>query len=262
MPNFDGKVAIVTGSSSGIGAATALYLAKNGARVVLHGRDPIKLQSTGSELISQGTPSENFTSVTGDIDHDSTQDALVKSAIEHFGHLDILVNNAGIMQKPGIHVANDVNNFDYLFGVNLRAPYRLAMQALPYLESRKGNIVNVSSIGAVAAFPDNVPYGATKAGLDSVTKALANVGGPKGVRVNGVHPGPTKTDFLLRFGYSETENTEVYDAFAQATLLGRSSTPLEQAKLIAFLASDDASFITGTVIANDGGFLAKASTSL
>ncbi|KAI6184857.1 hypothetical protein M3Y97_00641500 [Aphelenchoides bicaudatus] len=253
--SFKGKVAIVTGSSSGIGRAAVEQLATEGASVTVHGKNTARLQETLDLLKKQGVPESRIHSVQGSIEDEDVQKQLIDETVKKFGKLDVLVNNAGAVQKSGLG-ANDLKNFDFVINVNLRSVIALTLLAVPHLEKTKGNIVNISSIGAKSAWTSATPYVLTKAGLDHYTNNACAEYASKGIRVNTVSPGPIHTNIAEAGNYSK----EYLDAMEKMipekmVPLRRWGEPDDVANVITFLASDKASFVTGANVAVDGGTL-------
>uniref|UniRef100_A0A914CSC0 Uncharacterized protein n=1 Tax=Acrobeloides nanus TaxID=290746 RepID=A0A914CSC0_9BILA len=234
MGKLDGKVAIVTGSSSGIGQATAVLFAEEGASVTVHGRSSESLQKTQTLLKSKGIPESRILVVQGVIEEDKTCDDLINKTVQKFGKLDVLVNNAGIRGKPGLDYYS-MENFKYTFDVNLKSVVYLTQLAIPHLEKTKGNIVNISSAGSIRGNPSSPFYS------------------DKGIRINTLNPGVIATEFGVKMG----QTPEQYEAFRNAVSnsivpMKRDGTPEEMAKTILFLATD-ATYMTGANIVADGG---------
>ncbi|XP_063535099.1 3-oxoacyl-[acyl-carrier-protein] reductase FabG-like [Cydia strobilella] len=246
--NFAGKVVIVTGASSGIGAATAVFLSKLGAKLSLTGRNVENLQKTVNECDKANTPF----SISADLTKESDIENIVKKTVDHYGQIDVLVNNAGIIETGTIENTS-LAQYDRLMNTNVRSLYYLTMLAVPHLLKSKGNIVNVSSVNGIRSFPGVLAYNVSKASVDQFTRCVALELAPKGVRVNCVNPGVILTNLQRRGGLTE----EQYKAFLERTkethALGRPGKPDEVAATIAFLASDLASNITGASVPVDGG---------
>lgn len=245
-----GKTALVTGASRGIGRATALKLAGGGALVAVHygrGRDDAEavvraIVATGGKAFAVGADLTQPTSVTELFKQLDTEFAARTGGRE----LDILVNNAGIGPRAPIEeVAPEV--LDEVVQVNLKAPFLIIQQASPRLR-RGGRIINVSSMATRNAFPELAAYVAAKAGLEALTLSLAQHFGPRGITVNAVLPGATATDMNPGFA-----NPEIAARIAAATALGRMGEPEDIANVIAFLASDEARWVTGQRIQVSGG---------
>ncbi|KAL1506334.1 hypothetical protein ABEB36_005718 [Hypothenemus hampei] len=248
---FLGKVVLITGASSGIGAATAKHFAKLGASLALNGRNKENLQKVSEECIQVYGKTEPLLLVAELTDENATK-AIMEKTINHYGKLDVLVNNAGILETGSVE-NTDLAQYDRLMNTNVRSIYQLTTLALPHLIATKGNIVNVSSVNGIRAFPGVFAYCISKAAVDHMTRCAALDLAPKQVRVNCVNPGVTVTNLHKRGGM----NQEQYEAFIKKSqethALGRPGTPEEVAKTIAFLASENASFITGATVPVDGG---------
>ncbi|MDX8148369.1 SDR family oxidoreductase [Lentzea sp. BCCO 10_0061] len=239
-----GKKALVTGATSGIGRSIAVKLAEAGATVYLTGRRA-ELGKETVALIEQAGGTGHF--IVSDVA--SVDD--VRKLAEEVGEVDVLVNNAGIFPfSPTPEQSVDV--YQKVFDVNVRGTYFLTAALAPAMVAKgKGSIVNVSSIAAVVGTPVGSVYNASKAAMDALTRSWAIEFGPGGVRVNSVAPGPVATDKAL------AEAGEVFEAIAKDLPLQRVGQPEEIAEAVLFLASDKASFITGSVITADGGYVAS-----
>src|ERR1700757_5238262 len=238
--NLEGKVALVTGATSGIGQATALQLAAQGATVIVHGRDVGRGAAVVKEIESAGG-SARF------VGADLSQPAEALRLATELGDVDILVNNAGFAWfGPTEKLA--ANTLDQLFAANVQAPYLLVSVLAPKMVTRgDGVIINIASRAGTVGQPDSAAYGATKAALASLARSWAAEYGSAGIRVNAISPGPV---------YTNAANRQLFEASAQTTLLVRAAEPQEIADLIGFLASSHAAYITGANIAVDGGLAA------
>ncbi|CAG5020631.1 unnamed protein product [Parnassius apollo] len=249
------KVILVTGASSGIGAAIAIKFSEEGDKVVLVGRNERKLHNV-SQLCKEA--GGNTLIIIADLTIDADIKRVINTSIEHFGRLDVLINNAGVPGSESILSDNAMRVFDEIISINLRAAVYVTHLAAPYLIKTKGNVINISSIGSTAiCFRINSQYGASKAAIDQFTKCVALELATYGVRVNSVNPGPTKTDFMKRFGYDEEKQQQVWNTLLKATLLNKIIEPSEVADLVLFLASDKANSITGSSFVIDSGFSLK-----
>jgi len=250
MSSLAGKVAIITGASSGIGAATAVHFAKLGASLAITGRNVQNLKKTEDTCLKSGASEVSI--IQADICDENDCERIIKETVEKYQKLDILVNNAGILEMGSI-ANTSLDQYDRVMNTNVRSVYHLTMLAVPHLEITKGNIVNVSSVNGLRSFPGVLAYNVSKAALDQLTRCTALELAPKQIRVNSVNPGVVITELQKRGGLDEAK----YEAFLQHSktthALGRPGEPIEVARAIAFLASDDASFSTGVSLPVDGG---------
>jgi NAD(P)-dependent dehydrogenase (short-subunit alcohol dehydrogenase family) len=244
-----GKVAIVTGATSGIGRATALRFAHAGASVVAVGRNAQTLNKVAREI--QDTGGEALT-VRADVTIQPIARRILKQTTERFGGLDILVNAAGHISNGTIE-NTQLAAWDAMMNVNLRAVFNLMQQAVPSLIERRGNIVNVSSVTGLRSFPGVLAYCVSKAGLDQLTRCAALELAAKGVRVNAVNPGVVVTEIHKRGGMSEQDYAAFLEHSKATHPIGRVGEPGEVAELILYLASERASWITGATYSIDGG---------
>lgn len=249
MQGLQGKVAIITGASSGIGRAAVLKFAAEGVKVVAVARREAKLAEVVAEAAS--LPGE-VKPMAADVTSPTDVARVVDETVSAFGGIDILVNGAGILKSGSVETTT-LEDWDYLMNINVRAPFLLTQKVMPYLVERKGNVVNVSSVNGQRAFPNVLAYCASKAALDQFTHCVALEMAPKGVRINAVNPGVTLTHLHRVSGM----NDEAYAAFLERSKtthpLGRVGQPEEVADLILFLASPKAGWITGGSYAIDGG---------
>ncbi|XP_014101296.1 3-oxoacyl-[acyl-carrier-protein] reductase FabG [Bactrocera oleae] len=244
-----GKVVLVTGASSGIGAVTAQAFAKQGSKVVLTGRNEANLKATEKACKAANCKVELLL-ITADVTTDAEK--IIKRTIDKFGKLDVLVNNAGYGELGSI-LDIDVDQFDRVLNTNLRSVFLLTKYAAPHLIKTQGNIVNVSSIAGTRSFAGAVAYCTSKAAIEQFTRCIALDLAPKNVRVNVVSPGTILTDFHKRIGFSEEEDAKFLEHSKTTHALGRVGEPKEVADGIIFLASDSSSFITGATLPIDGG---------
>jgi NAD(P)-dependent dehydrogenase (short-subunit alcohol dehydrogenase family) len=246
---FNGKVAFVTGATSGIGHACAIGFANEGAKVVCIGRKPEALKDVEQTIRDLGA---EVLTIEADLSEVEQAEQAVKRATEVFGGIDVLVNAAGHISTGTIENTS-LDAWDDMMNVNVRAAFQLMQKAVPSLIERRGNIVNVSSVTGLRSFPGVLAYCVSKAALDQLTRCASLELAAKGVRVNAVNPGVVVTQIHKRGGM----NDEAYAAFLEHSKtthpLGRTGRPEEIADLVLFLASDKASWITGATYSIDGG---------
>ncbi len=241
--SLDGRTALVTGASRGIGAATARALDRAGARVVLSGRDREALDKVAADL------DRDPVVVLADLADAMAPIELATAALAAVGNVDILVNNAATAARlPTVEV--DAELIDTMYAVNVRAPILLIAALLPsMIERQRGSIVNLSSVSGVVGTPNRAAYAATKGAIDAATRSLAMELGPQGIRVNSVAPGVVDTALWAK----NKAIPGVVERIEAQTPLRRWSQPEDIADVIVFLASDAARFITGETISADGG---------
>jgi len=244
---FAGKVVIVTGAGSGIGAATARRFAQEGAMVAIADLSDDKLAATRGDL-----PADRTLAQATDVSKWEDVQALVEATVQRFGRLDVMVNNAGIAVQ-GKATEASIEDWHRVLATNVSGVFHGARAALPHLIRAKGCMVNTSSVSGLGGDWDMSFYNTSKGAVSNLTRALAMDHGKDGVRVNAVAPSLTFT------GMTEDikSNPELLAKFAERIPLGRGAEPEEIASVIAFLASDDARFVTGVILPVDGGVSAS-----
>ena len=247
MGSLDGRVALVTGGSRGIGRAICLELAARGATVVVnYQRSTAQAEEVAAQIVAAGGAASAMQADVADAEQVA---AMFKQLIADHSRIDILVNNAGItrdnvimLMKPG--------DFDDVINTNLRSCWLCCKTAArTMMRKRRGSIVNITSVVGIAGNGGQTNYAASKAGIIGVTKSLAKELAVRGVRVNAVAPGFVETDMTSELG------DEIRSAAIDAIPLGRMGAPQDIAKAVAFLASDDAAYITGQTLVVDGGMV-------
>jgi meso-butanediol dehydrogenase/(S,S)-butanediol dehydrogenase/diacetyl reductase len=247
MNRFEGKIVIVTGAGSGIGAATARRFLQEGAYVVANGRREKKLHET----IADSDAAKSLVH-PGDVSDEAYVKRLIEDTITKFGKLDVLVNNAGIATfGPFAQITTE--QWRKMMGTDLDAVYFVIREALPHLLKTKGSIVNLSSVSGLGGDWGLSAYNAAKGAITNFTRALALEYGSHGVRVNAVAPSFTSTEATADLEKSPA----IIAAFRDRLPIGRAAIPEEVAGVIAFLASEDAVFVNGVVLPVDGGISAS-----
>lgn len=248
MQRLNGKVAIVTGASAGIGRATAKLFAAEGAKVVVGARRQNELDSLVEEIRAAGG---DAVAVAGDVRSEDYHKSLVAAAIDRFGKLDIAFNNAGILGEAGPSTEVSESGFTEALTINLTASFLAAKHQIGPMEKNGGGSIIFTStfVGYSFAFPGVAAYAASKSGLIGLTQALAVEYGAKNVRVNAVLPGAVDTDMYREMNNSSEKQSFITNLHA----LKRVATPDELARAVLYLASDDSSFVTGTASLVDGG---------
>jgi NAD(P)-dependent dehydrogenase (short-subunit alcohol dehydrogenase family) len=243
MSKLDGKTAVVTGGSSGIGYATAKKIRELGAKVIITGRNPEAVEKAAKEIGAVGLVADQAS--LGDID------SLVERAREELGGVDVLFINAGIAAfAPVEHLSEE--QFDATMDINFKGAFFTLQKFLPILRDG-ASVINLSSINAYTGMPNTAVYAASKAALNSLTRTAAYELAPRKIRVNAVNPGPTNTAIFGKLGMPDEAVQEFASAMQNRIPLKRFGEPEDVATLVAFLASDEASFITGAEYNIDGG---------
>ncbi|XP_038217488.1 3-oxoacyl-[acyl-carrier-protein] reductase FabG-like [Zerene cesonia] len=245
--SFNGKVVVVTGGSSGLGAAIAIAFAKEGAHVAIVGRNEERLREIAKKCNDY---SKNPLVIKADLNKDDDAEKVITDTINKFTKLDVLINCAGILRRCTLE-GGFMRTFDEIMRINLRAAVVITELATPYIIASKGNIINISSVGSTEI--PNAEYTAncvSKAGLDHFTRGAAIELSKYGVRVNAISPGPVKTKIFANAGIHLP-----YEEIGFRTLLNRWGEPEEIADLALFMASDKAKSVTGSIYTSDNGYL-------
>ncbi|PIB36952.1 short-chain dehydrogenase [Reichenbachiella sp. 5M10] len=245
MSRLENKVALITGGNSGIGLATAKLFVAQGAKVVITGRRQEALDTAVKEI------GGDVIAVLADVKDIGAGTRAIEQTVEQFGHIDILFLNAGIAGFMPIAEMTE-EFFDEQFDTNVKGPFFMIKSALPYL-SEGAVIIGNTSIVSQKGFPGSGVYSATKAAMRSLSRVLTNELQAKKIRAVSVAPGPIDTPIYGKMGMSEAELQGMSQGFAQQVPLGRFGTSEELAQTVLFLASDEASFITGVELEVDGG---------
>ncbi|GAA4644379.1 SDR family oxidoreductase [Pontixanthobacter gangjinensis] len=247
MSRFAGKTIIVTGSSNGIGEGIARRFVEEGANVVLNSRNRADCEEVAATLDPERT-----LIVEGDVSKPEFAAEIISKTVDHFGALDVLVNNAGVAGMGLLADAKD-SEIDRIIDINVKGVLYLSRAAIPELIKTKGNIVNISSVSGIGGDWSLPIYNASKGAVTNLTRSLALQLGAQGVRVNCICPSLTRSDMTAGL----TDNEQAMKAIKNRMPLGRAAEPSEIAGPVAFLASDDAVFVTGVNLPVDGGVSAS-----
>jgi len=245
------KVAVVTGAGSGIGAASAIRFAREGARVLVADIRLHKAERTVAEIVGMGGEA---IAIGVDVANAESVASMIARCVEYFGRIDVLFNNAGTL-RPGSAVDLSVEDWDFVMGVNVRSVFLGAKYAVPHMEAQGGgSIINTASISGLHGDGGAVVYAASKAAVINLTRAMSTDHAPQGIRVNAICPGTIATPPVQRM----MANPLALEVNLQAHALGRLGQPEEIANAAVWLASDESSFVTGEAIVVDGGLRAKS----
>ena len=240
------KTAIITGGGSGIGLATARAFCKEGAKVILFGRRKEKLISAADEL------GDSVLIVQGDMTHNDDLDQLINKTLNNFKGIDILVNSAGLFNGAPLHEISD-SHWDGMMDINIRSVFQLTRRVLPIMMTQKsGSIVHISSILGLIAVPQVAAYNVSKGALNQFSRSIAVEYGSYGIRSNSICPGLIETDMTADL----MKDASLMQEWSKEYPIGRFGKPEDVASACLFLASDESSFITGTILPVDGGFTA------
>ena len=251
MFDLSGKVALVTGAGSGLGAAVAKTLAAAGARVFATDLNPVTAAATAQDIAGEGGRAD---AILLDVTNEETCRAVAKTVIETEGRLDVLVNNAGI-GHVGTMVTTTGADLDALYAVNVRGVFNVSKAFLPSMIARQsGAIVNMASVGGVVGILDRLAYCTTKFAVVGLTKSMALDHATSGIRVNCVCPGRVETPFVTARLREYADPEQAYQQMSSSQAIGRMGRPEEIAAAVLYLASDEAAFVTGSAFMIDGGW--------
>ncbi|MFL1406694.1 SDR family NAD(P)-dependent oxidoreductase [Marinobacter sp. M1N3S26] len=255
MGRLNDKVVVITGGTGGIGKVTAELFLNEGASVVVVDLDQSAIDKTVSELAVHGP----VTGVKADVSKEDEVAAYVKAAVDTYGRIDVFFNNAGIEGKVAPIPEQAIEDFDKVFGVNVRGVFLGLKHVLPVMYQQKsGSVINMSSVAGLTGSAGVTPYVGSKHAVVGITKSAALEAGPYNVRVNSVHPSPVNTRMMrsLEEGFNPGHGAEAKAALEQGIPLGRYAESIDIANCVLFLASDDSSFVSGSMYRIDGGMCA------
>lgn len=248
--SFEGKVILITGAGSGIGADASRQLAKLGGEIALVDQNEKNVLEVAEQIKQAGsiTPLVIVADVTKDAER------IINETINHFHKLNVLVNNAGIVLYDNVDTVK-ISDFDRIFDINVRSVVTLTKLAVPHLEKTKGNIVNTSSVAALQCEANMMSYSMSKAAINAFTKCIALDLASKGIRANAINPSAIRTPIFETVGLSSKEIENILASIKANYPVGRVGEVSDTSSAIAFLASDSASFLTGVSLPVDGGAL-------
>ncbi len=244
MKNFENKVVLITGGGTGIGKATAAAFVVEGAKVVITGRRQSVLEETTKEL------GELVHFIVGDVSKNGDHKRIIDETVAKFGRLDVLVNNAGMGAIKPLSETND-EDIENMYRTNVFGPLSLIREAIPYLTSSKGSVINITSSMSHGVMPGSAAYASSKAAMDHATRCLAAEFGPSGIRVNAVAPGFTATDITAEV----QANKQMSEIIVGQTPMGRLGEPNDIANAVLLLAGKNAGWITGQIVQAAGGLM-------
>lgn len=247
--NFDEKVILITGAASGIGAHAAICLSRLGASVAIVDRHALQLSKTACKMREFCSPEP--LEIVADVNEDTER--IIAETIDKFGKLNVLINSAAIAYNT--ELLGPLEAYDDLMTTNVRSMLALTKLAVPHLEITKGNVINISSIIGRMFMRNLTFYSMTKAVVDHFTRCAAVELGPKGIRVNAICPGVIRTPMWYKHQSNPAEITRFFERYCRMQLINRIGEVDDTSNAIAFLASDNASFITGNLLCIDGGFV-------
>lgn len=248
------KVALITGGSEGLGKATAILFAKEGAKVIITGRTESKLQNTVEEAKQQGVEIDYL---VGDVSDEQRTIETVDHILDKYGKIDILFNNAGVLYAAVTH-ETDTEIWDRIFDINVKGTYLMTKHVLPHmLEKGYGCIVNNSSVVGLKAVPGIAAYNASKGAVTQLTRSTALEYADKGIRVNAICPGTIETPMVWGMLDSMEDRNAAEEMFKSFHPMGRLGKPDEIAHAVLFLCDDNIGFMTGTMLSVDGGWIAR-----
>ncbi|XP_039265525.2 3-oxoacyl-[acyl-carrier-protein] reductase FabG-like [Styela clava] len=247
--SFQRKIVLITGASSGLGAAIARKFAEHGTLLSLTGRNEVNLENVAKDCKDKGA--REVLTILADFVNLEDIKKVAEKTIEKYGKLDVLINNAGVARFGDLESVK-FPDFDWMFQINIKSVVYLSQLLIPHLVKSKGNIVNLSSVASTIQYPQALIYGMTKSSLDQFTKTIALEYAPKGVRVNAVNPSGIRTS-LLRHEFENNQDADsAWDNFAQFHPMGRLGTVEDVVSAVMFLASDASSWTTGQCLVLDG----------
>ncbi|CAG2108642.1 unnamed protein product, partial [Medioppia subpectinata] len=250
------KVVLITGSSSGIGAATAALFASAGAQVVVTGRNVENIAEVAKDCTDRSPKGLKALEVVADVCQEEDCRRLIDTTIEAFGKLDILVNNVGAARPANVYDDQYLDSYRWNLQTNLDSVVYLTHFAVKYLEKTRGAIINISSVKSAQTSPQMSGYSMAKVAVDMFTRSVAVELADKGIRVNSIICGAVKTNGLIHSGLTQEQSDAVFATLGSATPHGKPAKPSEIANAVMYLCSDEAQYVRGSNFVMDGGWLA------